>query len=259
MRLLLYFALFINYVGCSTTKDIKVTVRDGLFYDQNSKKLLSGKVTIPGGFFDDIEGESKGRLKNGKKTGLWKFYHSNGKLKEESHWNNDIKNGPSTEFFESGNKMLDANIINGKKSGLCTEWFENGQIKNERNFKNDKLEGLSKFWHKNGVLEFEFNHTDGKFNGLCRRWNENGVKIEEFYTKDDKHDGSFTEWYPSGSKKGESVWEDGKLISYSVWKPNGEKCNRTKIRNGDGVVVRYSEEGHVVAKTHFKNGKELAF
>ena len=44
-----------------------------------------------------------------------------------------------------------------------------------------------------------------------------------------------------------------------VWKPNGEKCNYTKLENGAGVVVDYNEEGQVVAKSHFKNGKELAF
>ncbi len=259
MRLLLYSALFVTFIGCSITTFKKVTVRDHIFYEDNSSKLLTGQFTVPGGFFKDTEGKSKGEIKDGKKTGLWTFYHSNGKLAEASHWNNNLKDGPITIFYESGNKEIQANLINGKLSGLFTEWFENGQIKSERNYNNHKLEGLAKSWHKNGVLESELNFTNGKFNGLCRRWNENGVIVTEVNCKDGKEDGSSTQWYANGSKKLEAVWEDGKIISCSVWKPNGEKCNYTKLENGDGVVVDYKEEGQVVSESHFKNGKKLAF
>ena len=35
----------------------------------------------------------------------------------------------------------------------------------------------------------------------------------------------------------------GKLISMEVWKPTGEKCPKTNVKNGNGVWVLYNEDG----------------
>ena len=43
-----------------------------------------------------------------------------------------------------------------------------------------------------------------------------------------KKDGLYTTWYENGQKRDESTWKDGKLVSATVWKPNGEKCPAAK-------------------------------
>ena len=259
MRTLFYFTIFLALVGCSLKLNKKITVRDGLVYEKNSNKPLSGKVTIPGGFYEGVEGESRGEIKEGKQTGLWKFYHSNGKLAEVSLWNNNVKDGPMTTFYKNGNKKVECNIKDGKLDGLQTIWHENGQIKKQLTFLNGNEHGLIKQWEKNGDLLAEFNSKDGNKHGNCIHYYSNGTKEWVHNYKDGKEDGSSTQWYPNGSKKLEGVWEDGKIISCSVWKPNGEKCNSTKIKNGDGVVVFYNEDGQVLTENYFKNGKKLAF
>ena len=283
MRTLFYSTIFLALVGCSLKLNKKVILRDGLFYEKNSEKLLNGKFTIPRGSFEGIERESKGEIKEGKQTGLWKFYHSNGKLAEVSHWNNNVIDGSITVFYESGKKAGEGNFKDGKQDGLTMEWHENGHKKLKSYFKDGKRNGLLTSWHDNGQIEEQGTFLNGNLHGLTKQWKKNGDLLGEFNSKygnkhgncthyysngtkewvhnykDGKQDGSSSQWYPSGSKRRESVWKDGKIISCSVWKPNGEKCNYTKLENGDGVVVDYNEEGQVVAKSHFKNGKELAF
>ena len=156
MRLVLYFAIIFSLLGCF---EKKIERRDGMFYEKISGKPLNMKGTFTGEFAN----KGKGEIKEGKLIGKWKFYHDNGEIFEVSHWDNNAKNGPATQ------------------------------------------------------------------------------------------------WYQNGSKRLEAVWEDGKLISCSVWKPNGEKCTSTKIDNGDGVIVFYNDESQEVGKIYFKNGMELSF
>ena len=61
--------------------------------------------------------------------------------------------------------------------------------------------------------------------------------------KDGKPDGFETWWYENGQEKQEINYKDGKPISAEAWKPNGEKCPVTNVKNGNGVVVWYNEDG----------------
>jgi len=44
-------------------------------------------------------------------------------------------------------------------------------------------------------------------------------------------------------------------MSAEVWKPNGEKCPVTNIKDGNGVIVDYRENGTVWKSYTYKYGK----
>ena len=69
--------------------------------------------------------------------------------------------------------------------------------------------------------------------------------------KSGKKDGVSIEWYGNGQKKSEVTYKDGKLMVAVAWKPNGEKCPVTNLRDGNGVRVVYEGNGAVSQRENY--------
>ena len=99
---------------------------------------------------------------------------------------------------------------------------------------------------------------EGKKNGLHKTWFENGQKRLEANYKNGKKEGLSTNWFKNGQKKSEENFTDDKLMSSVVWKPNGEKCPVTNIKNGNGIRVdAYYEDGTEVIRSVYKEGERV--
>ena len=109
-------------------------------------------------------------------------------------------------------------------------------------------------FYKNGQKEKEGNYKDGKAYGLMTVWYENGQKKWEGNYKDGLNEGLATKWYENGQMEREGNYKDGKIISAVVWKPNGEKCPVTNVKDGNGVVVSYNEDGTEVIRFTYEDG-----
>jgi|GEM_PF-2270776 len=68
-------------------------------------------------------------------------------------------------------------------------------------------------------------------------------------------EGVITPSYSNGQKRWEQDYQNGRLISASSWRPDGERCPITEIVDGSGVIVVYHENGRKAWETHYKNGK----
>ena len=56
---------------------------------------------------------------------------------------------------------------------------------------------------------------------------------------------------------GNKIWEqthniDGTLREVEVWKPSGEKCPETNLKDGSGTVVYYDENGQIQLESNYK-------
>ena len=100
---------------------------------------------------------------------------------------------------------------------------------------------FSKLQDRNGVKYHKNEETP--FTGLAESFYENGEKKAEINWKDGKRDGLETEWYKNGQKEAEVTYQDGNIISCLVWKPNGEKCPVTNLKDGTLIRVWYNEDG----------------
>ena len=89
---------------------------------------------------------------------------------------------------------------------------------------------------------------------LKTEYYDNGQKKCERMFRDGRPDGLTTWWYESGQKNSEVNWKEGELISSVVWKPNGEKCPESNVKNGKGVWVVYEEDGTEKERLTFKDG-----
>ena len=99
-----------------TTDDL--VLRAGLYY----KKFTA----VP--FTGDIEGRWQGTMKDGKKEGLWHFYHENGQLKRKGEFKNGWMQGPWVRYWDNGQLSLKGGYKNGKKEGVFEAFDRKGKI-----------------------------------------------------------------------------------------------------------------------------------
>ena len=88
--------------------------------------------------------------------------------------------------------------------------------------------------------------------GMLEFW----LDPESAYYKDGKLDGLSIKWYLNGNKSSEQIFSKGKLISAVGWKPNGERCPSTRVREGVGILVSYSDFGDESKRENFTNDEK---
>ena len=76
--------------------------------------------------------------------------------------------------------------------------------------------------------------------------------------KDGKEHGLWTWWYENGQKRSEHTYKDGKIVSATAWKPNGEKCPDTNLVDGNGIVCSYHKNGQKNKERTYKDGEEIS-
>ena len=141
-------------------------------------------------------------------------------------------------------------------SGYYVQLDEEERIRNLRTFHNGLLNGITLSWRKNGLKFFQGNFKEGKKDGVQIFWSEKNKKTSEQIYKDGKLDGLSTKWYLNGNKSSEQIFSRGKLISAVGWKPNGDRCPSTRVREGVGVLVSYSDFGDESKRENFTNDEK---
>ena len=117
--------------------------------------------------------------------------------------------------------------------------------------------GRAERFYENGQKFYESNYKEGLKDGLHTWWRHEGEKKLEGNFKDGKEDGLWTRWYKSGQKREEKNYTNNKPMSVQVWKPNGQKCPVTNVKNGNGVVVRYFDDGTEWGRITYKDGEPV--
>ena len=155
-------------------------------------------------------------------------------------------------------------------SGYAKRRYENEQMEILAQIKDGYVVRL-KQWQENGNPKWDVGLMEGKVgvegmpnkikqklmeygHGPATHWHDNGQKQGEGNLKDGKPEGLFTLWHENGQKQVEGNYKDGKLISAVSWKPNGEKCPVTNVKDGDGIWVLYNEDGTEVGRQTYKYG-----
>ena len=159
-------------------------------------------------------------------------------------------------------------------SGYAKRAYENEQVEILARLKDGYVVRF-KQWQENGTPRWDVGYMEGKVgiegmpykrrqppiirdrpaHGPVTLWYWNGQKVEEGNYKDGKLDGLYTSWYSNGQKAGEGSYKDGKLMSTVHWKPNGEKCPVTNVKDGNGVAVGYNEDGTEWGRHTYKDGE----
>jgi antitoxin component YwqK of YwqJK toxin-antitoxin module len=113
----------------------------------------------------------------------------------------DLYTGTYTEFYDSGNKRIEMNLVEGKRNGKITLFFENEKIQEVRSYDSGLMDGIWITWNDNSVKIAEAAYKRNKKHGKWYIWDDNGVKRYEMEYKEGEKIGT---WY---------IWdEDGNLL-----------------------------------------------
>ena len=210
-------------------------------------------------WYENGQKKAEFNWKDGRKNGLSNGWYEDGQKERESYWKNGEMDGPFLSWHGNGNKRVETNWKDGRKNGVSTVWYESGKKKTESNWKDGLKNGSFTGWYENGQKNWESNWKEGVKDGLWCGWYENGIKERESYWKDGVKEGLWNGWYQNGQKARETYWQNGKFISSVSWKPNGEKCPFTDVKDGNGVVVRYCEEGGELSRLTYRDGEPVDY
>jgi antitoxin component YwqK of YwqJK toxin-antitoxin module len=83
----------------------ELVYRDGLYFKKFTNVPFTGKTT----------GEWQGKLKDGKRVGLWVLYWENGQLHYKVFYKNGKKDGPFKNFNQDGTLAFEGVYKNGKR------------------------------------------------------------------------------------------------------------------------------------------------
>jgi antitoxin component YwqK of YwqJK toxin-antitoxin module len=159
--------LFISIGFSQKEYDIKNLIKQEYLYIGNfNDNSLNGIVY-------KILGDQKvilGKLKNGKKDGLWiEWYPDRRKLEET--YNEGLLDGFMSLFYNNGQKEWRHTYNNGMLEGLWTYWYKNGQKSKEGNFEGGDSTGIWIWWDKNGQIKKEKKFKNRK-KGIWSDYNE---------------------------------------------------------------------------------------
>ena len=127
-------------------------------------------------------------------------------------------------------------------SGWSGQWDDNETLRNLRHFSGGIPWGPIYGWRANGMRSHQGNYEKGRKHGTFYFWNENLTKTRETNYKNGKLDGNSTTWYASGRESCRLSFKSGKIISAIGWKPDGQRCPSTRVTDGVGVVLLYTDE-----------------
>ena len=252
---------------------------DGQIIELNEDSLIISIATYKMGFMQFIEKINQ-KDKNGLKQGIWKEFYSTGKVKKETRYINDVVDGYSKEFDNTGNLKNIEKFSNGKKIESPPElakldvfkaYYENGNVRYEGGYVNGLPIGIH-FHYKlsreicDSILVYE--DTISKKIWYCTNFSipDSAIIFQDGYLIEKgpvdslrKKQGIWTEYHLTGEFKAKGNYlNDNKTGEWIYYYPNGkveQKGKYDKRGRPNGEWIWYYENGNILRKENYISGK----
>lgn len=151
-------------------------------FDENG--LKTGFWVIKGHMVNATKYKPDQRIEEGnyvanKREGLWKKYHTNGKLKSEITYENNRPYGPYKMYYQSGILEEQGNWVEQRNTGVFKRFHPNGAVAQDFTFEDNGLRtGTQRYYYPNGNLEMEVEIVKGVEEGTMKRYYPNGDLME---------------------------------------------------------------------------------
>ncbi len=116
---------------------------------------------------------AEGNYVNQKKEGNWIYFSENRKVAEEQ-FQNDLKNGTSFKYYETGELMEEFEWKEGNQDGKYQIFYKSGQAYLQCKMRQNQRHGLCLIHSQNGKLEIEANYNNNLRHGEWKYYNTNG-------------------------------------------------------------------------------------
>ena len=97
---------------------------------------------------------------NGKKTGIWEEYYSNGQLYKKGLYVNGLRDGYFEYYGGDGELLYKGYYKDDKMDGIWEEYHINGKLHSKGPYKDDLKDGIWEEYYINGNLEFKGLYKD---------------------------------------------------------------------------------------------------
>lgn len=206
----------------------------------------------------------EGPMRNGLKTGLFTFYviDSIDNKKRYKIWEQDFVsdklNGQWKTFDLSGRLVRYFTFNNDSLHGMVKEYWIDGTVVGEQEFFNGSQNFHAKQFSREGVIEKEISIVNGVPHGIAKEYYPNG-KLKEMSTfKNGELDGIRTYYYPTGRTWSEYEHRNGKTWTIVAnYDEKGKKRDAGTLKNGNGTIKYYNDDGTLRETVLFKDGVEV--
>ena len=197
--------------------------------------------------------------KEKKRTGVWKKYYSNNRIRYVGSFVNGkevgvfkyydittsrhpviIKEFSSTSdsakvryYNLDGKLRTKGTMLKKSRIGKWVYFFPNGTIFSEEFYTNGKLEGILKNYYKNGNILEITQYSRGMKNGVSEKFSDQEVLIEKVNYKNDILDGKGMYFELNGDLKEEGVYKGGKRIGKWEFYIGGKKVSKKEKKEGN--------------------------
>lgn len=204
------------------------------------KRLLSVSVFLIVFFTADFAfGQKINQFdENNQRTGIWKKYYPNQKIRYEGAF----KNGKEIGVFKFYDASSSQNPISIKKYSEKMD-----SVYSEFYTSNGKLQSKGFFIEKNRVGKWQFFFKDGK------------IMSEEFYNQG-KLEGKIINYYPNGKATEITEYKNGLKHGISrKYSSDGILIEEVTYENGilNGLAKFFELKGNLKEKGMYKNGKKF--
>lgn len=203
-------------------------------------------------YFEDGKPYEQGfRNEQGQLHGLLKKYIATGQLYVESHYENGVKQGLETGYWNGGNIRYKTTFKDGQEVGISEHFGPEGEV--TAKICNDPT-CVSQYFNL-GKLNREEHRVDGLLQGTETTWGLNGQVIStQEYVKDKRH-GDFFEYFDNGNVKRHYQYQaDYKVGEQLTYYENGQiQLKELTNDKGDALqAIEYDEQGQIKKTTDSK-------
>jgi antitoxin component YwqK of YwqJK toxin-antitoxin module len=190
--------------------------------------------------------------KDNKRTGVWKKYYSNNRIRYVGSFINgkevgifkyydittsrhpviikefsSISDTAKVSYYNLDGKLrTKGTMIDKNRIGKWVYFFPNGAIFSEEFYNNGKLEGKLKNYYKNGNILEITEYANGMKNGVSKKFSDQEVLIEKVNYKNDILHGKGMYFELNGDLKEEGNYSEGKRIGKWEFYIGGKKVSK---------------------------------
>ncbi len=244
-----------------------------LFFDLNWNKTKEAKayyyrvVTPEGSMFlvqdyfsrnNQVQMEGRYRskkLENDTREGLFTYYWSNGKKRDEGEYKSGKRDGQWTSWYFDGEKRFEGTYDKDDRQGEWTFYHKNGQVRTKPVFLDDEKDGASVIYYDNGDKWEDVKFSKGKLDGEFTVYHKGGkVQRKGKYVKDSL-EGSYESYWENGNMSYKGEFSDNKRHgTWEFFHSSGKKSCEVEYKKGKFIKAAFfDEEGNKLSKKVYED------
>lgn len=136
-------------------------------------------------------------------------------------------------------------------------WIDGKALTSEKDYLGSEDVFIEKYFYKNGKVQTAVQYSNGRKNGAAKAYYETGVLQDSVTFKNDLQNGTRGYFYPTGKIWIEEIYKDGKdWTVVANYTDDGKKRDAGTLKEGNGTIIFYDDDGSVREVKKFVNGIE---